>query len=409
MKQLRNGIGIGIWLVIAVIGAWGATQRLTQGHTLAGYGSYVTWGLWVSSYIYFIGLSAGAFLLSSLVYVFRMERLEKLGKLALFTALVTLIMALLSIWSDLGHMFRAWEVMLRPNFSSMMTWMVWLYNAYFLLLLAEIFFALRPDFLRWQSQTGWRRSVGRMLLPASYSEQSIEDDRKVLQVLGSIGVPLAVAFHGGVGALFATVLARPYWHSAIYPIMFLTGALVSGGALMTAIVAFFWPKRDRDFGSMLSLLGRIVLGLLLVDVLLEWAEFSVPMWYGIGHEFELLRRVLFGQYWYVFWIFHLVLGTLVPLALLILRPRSWLAVGGACALIAVTFMAVRLNLVIPGLITPELHGLETAFIDKRLTFEYLPSFFEWAVVCFILALGSAIFIVGRELLPLIPSEEEVQS
>lgn len=36
------------------------------------------------------------------------------------------------------------------------------------------------------------------------------NDMKVLRILGTIGVPLAVAFHGSVGALFGVVGARPY-------------------------------------------------------------------------------------------------------------------------------------------------------------------------------------------------------
>ena len=86
------------------------------------------WGLWVAAYIYFIGLSAGSFLISSLVYVFNMKRFERIGRLAVFTAVVTLFLALLSIWADLGHMGRAWEVLVYANFKSPMAWMIWLYS-----------------------------------------------------------------------------------------------------------------------------------------------------------------------------------------------------------------------------------------------------------------------------------------
>ena len=114
-----------IWLVAMVWGLGGVFERLVHGHAAAHYGSYVPWGLWVSAYIYFIGLSAGAFLLSSLIYVFGMERLEKIGRTSLFVAAITLLMALLSIWFDLGHMDRFYKVFTQPAFSSMMAWMVW--------------------------------------------------------------------------------------------------------------------------------------------------------------------------------------------------------------------------------------------------------------------------------------------
>ncbi len=399
--------GIG-WGVAFVVGAWGVALRLLQGHESANYGSYIVWGLWVAAYIYFIGLSAGAFLLSALIYVFASKELEQIGKLALLTAVVTLIMALLSIWFDLGHMERFYYVFTRPSFSSMMTWMVWLYTAYFVLLLAELYFALRADLARWSLSDGWRRVVANLLLfgRRSLSERALRFDRMALRVLGSIGVPLAIAFHGGVGALFGTVLARPYWHTPLYPILFLTGALVSGGALMTAAVAFFWPKSDPKYTAMVQRLSMIVFLILIFDLILEWAEFSIPMWYGVGPEFDLLQKVLFGPFWWVFWILHVLLGTLVPIVIFLTQRSKPLWLGVAGGLIAVTFMAVRLNIVVPGLIEPQLRGLEEAYRHERLVFEYAPSLFEWQVVLFIVALGFGLFYLGRRLLPVISVARE---
>ena len=395
-------LGIG-WLVAFVIGAWGVALRLLHGHEFANYGSYVVWGLWVAAYIYFIGLSAGAFLISALIYVFASKELEQIGKLALLVAVVTLIMALLSIWFDLGHMERFYFVFTRPNFKSMMAWMVWLYTAYFVLLLAELYFALRADLARWSASDGWRRVVANFLLLGrrSLSQRAVQFDRVALRILGSLGVPLAIAFHGGVGALFGTVLARPYWHTPLYPILFLTGALVSGGALMTAAVAFFWPKNDPKYTAIVQRLSMIVFLILLFDLILEWAEFSIPMWYGVGPEFELLQKVLFGPFWWVFWILHVLLGTLIPIVIFLTQRDKPLWLGVAGGLIAVTFMAVRLNIVVPGLIEPTLRGLEEAYRHERLVFEYVPSLFEWQVVLFICALGFGLFYLGRKLLPVI--------
>src|SRR3990172_7039088 len=151
------------WLVLAVVGLDGLVERLLHGHHQAAYGSYVVWGLWVSAYIYFIGLSAGSFLLSSLIYVFGVQKLERIGRLSLFVAIITLLMALLSIWFDLGRMERFYRVFTDPNFGSMMAWMVWLYTAYTLLMLAELWCAMRADLAQWTTQSGWRRAVGSIL------------------------------------------------------------------------------------------------------------------------------------------------------------------------------------------------------------------------------------------------------
>lgn len=134
---------------------------------------------------------------------------------------------------------------------------------------------------------------------------------------------------------------------------------------------------------------------------LEWAEFSTPMWYGVGPEYELLQKILFGPYWWVFWILHLLLGSLIPIVLLVTQRKRPLWVGVAGALIATTFMAVRLNIVVPGLIEPQLRGLEEAYQNPRLLFEYVPSLFEWQVVLFIVSLGFGLFYLGYRLLPLV--------
>lgn len=373
----------GIWLALLIWGITGVFHRLTGGRELANYGSYVPWGLWVAAYIYFIGLSAGSFLLSCLIYVFGVTKLERIGRLALFSAALTLPMALICIWFDLGQMWRNYEVFTRPNWTSMMAWMVWLYSAYFVLILTELYIDLRRPRTGSDPQAWQRRK------------------RRILRVLGSIGVPLAIAFHGGVGALFATLGAKPLWHSGLFPILFLTGALVSGGALILAIVSLLGNFGEPRRVEMTRILSRIVLGLLLFDLLLEWAEFSIPMWYGVGPEYNALMALLFGDFWWVFWIFHILLGSLIPVILLIARPTSRGATLVAGGLIAVTFMAVRLNIVIPGqVLAPTLKGLADAYQDAFLRFSYMPSAYEWSVVAFVVAAGIGAMYVGRKLLPL---------
>lgn len=405
--KLRGGFWV-VWSGIAVIGAVGVVERLLDGHQDSANGSYIPWGLWVSAYIYFIGLSAGAFLLSSLVYVFGVTRLERIGKLSLFVAVVTLLMALGAIWMDLGRMERFYRVFTEPNFDSMMTWMVWLYTCYFFLLVAELWFALRGDLARWTDADGPRGRIARALAfsPGPLTPRQELDARAWLRVLGAIGIPLTIAFNGGVAALFGAIAARPYWHTPLLPILFLTGALVSGAALLAFVVAVFWPSHGAEYRDTLVLLGRVVLALLLFDVMLEWAEFSIPMWYGVGRELDLMNTVLFGEFWWVFWILHVLLGTLIPVALLVAKRTEAWAVGLAGFLVAATFMTVRLNIVVPGLIEPNLQALETAFVDPRLVFSYVPSLFEWQVTLFIVAIGAGLFYLGYRYLPI---TEEVKA
>lgn len=372
----------GLWVLVAIIGGIGFIERLLHGDQATDFSSYIPWGLWVAGYIYFSGLSAGAFLLAAAIHVFRIRVLEPISRLALLLAAVTLPMGLLLIGFDLGHLERAFLVIIRPQFHSMMAWMVWLYTTYLILVVAMLWLSYKSD------------QPGR-------GPEAVTKDRATLRVLAMIGFPLAIGFAGGVGALFATLAAREFWHSSLFPIFFLVGALTSGTAMVTAVFAWQWPRRDAAYLDIMTVLGRAVLVLVLVDFMLELAEFMTPSWYQIGSFYELTRYVLFGPYWYVFWIVHLLLGVVVPIVLLA-KNRGPVVTGVAAALVAVTFFAVRLNLVIPGLVTPELRGLEQAYSDpigNRLTFSYLPTWFEWQVLLGAVAFGIALWYVLIRLFP----------
>lgn len=410
----NKGLSYAYWIVTLVmlaVGAVGWYWRVTAGHQLANYGELIVWGLWVAMYIYFIGLSAGAFLISALVYAFGVERFRPIARLALFTALIALLMALLHIWFDLGHMARFYEVYTRPNFYSMMAWMVWLYTSYFVLLLFEFWYETRQDFIRWGKKPGLAGMLSRLLAFGSkdLSPESRKRDVKVVKILGSIGVPLAIMFHGGVGALFGVISARPAWHSGLYPLLFLVSALVSGGGLLTAIYAFIAPNRGTaKHTSLVSDLGKLVLGLVLLDIIFTFAEYSIALYGSIPGDVAPLLQVMTGPFWYVFWIGQVGLGMVVPLLLLTIKSTKnnafWVGVAGLA--IVVAFVGVRLNIVIPPLSVPELNGLVQAVPSPRMTTQYIPSAMEWFLSIGIIGVGMALYALGYSLLPVKPESKE---
>lgn len=388
--------------------AIGLYLRVTTGHQLANYGSIVPWGLWVAQYIYFIGLSAGSFLLSSLVYVFGVKRFEPIGRLAVFTAIVSLLLALFTIWMDIGHLERFWHVFVYPNFGSPMAWMIWLYTTYFVLLISEFWLLMRRDLVLTRARRDWRGAVARVAALAARgdSEQSLAADMRKVKILATIGVPLAIMFHGGVGALFAVLASRPYWHSGLFPVIFLVSALASGGALLTVVSAIF-QEGWREHRQVILDLGRIVLGFLLLDALLQFSDILIGTYGRPGAPggepgyIAAFQLALFGPYWYVFWIGQLALGLVVPIAILATRlGRDPRLVTLACAAVVVGFIAVRLNIVIPAQSTEEIVGLASAVDDPRYRTDYFPSVFEWLVTFGIGGLALILIGLGEVFLPL---------
>lgn len=395
--------------VLFAVGLIGWYVRISDGLVDTNFGSVVTWGLWVAVYIYFIGLSAGSFLVSSLVYVFNVKRFESIGRQALFTAIVTLVMAMLITLVDIGHMERAWHVFVYPNFRSPMAWMLYLYTAYFLLIVAEMWLLLRRDMVVGASAGGARGGFYRVITLGSRnaSEESAARDRRLVRILATITVPVAVLFHGGVGALFGVVAARPGWNSGLFPIMFLISALASGGALLIVVAAVFQDGWQKNRETLVAL-GRLVLALLVVDLILMLSEFLVASYGSVPGHLTPVKLIVSGPYSWVFWGWQIALGTVVPIVLLAWRrtresPR-WVSLAGL--LIAAGFIGVRLNIVIPTMATEEIRGLTRAVSSSRITTDYFPSGLEWLLAAGVLGVGLLLFGLGERLLPRAREEED---
>ncbi len=393
-----------IGIVLLAVGLPGLVDRLTNNLLHVGYGSPVPWAMWVAFYVYFIGLSAGSFLISSLVYVLGMKRFERIGRLALFTALACLLTALLFIWFDLGHMGRVLEIFYRASFRSPLTWIAWLYTIYLLLLLVEIWLVMRPSFVQGREGKGLKGTLYRILSFGSrdLDAPSLERDRQIVRILATIGVPLAIAFHGGTGTVFAVTMARAYWYGGLFPILFLVSALASGGALLTTIVAFIVPNGVDDHNEEVKGLGQLLLLLIFIDLLMEIAHILVSLYSTSPAHFIPIKEQLFGPNWWVFWILGLGIALLGPMSLLfVVGRKSALWTGIAALLATIGFVGIRWNIVLPGFAVEELPGLGEAFIEPHWTYGiYVPSLMEWQVTLFSIGVGVLILALGFWLLPL---------
>lgn len=353
-------------------GLWGVYARLTTGHEAAAYGSYVVWGLWVAMYLFFVGISAGAFMIATLDYLFNIPLFKGTGRFALWGALVTLPAGLLSIWFDLGHMERIWKVFLQGNPLSVMAQMVWGYSLFGLIVLASLWLAIRTPNSKW------------------------------LKPLMIVGLFLSVFLSGGVGALIGVQAARPYWHVGLFPAQFPVFSLASGTALMLAIVGLFGPADDPRRPQQLWVLGLATVVLQLVKVYFLWADFSQTLYGGIPMNVAAVNEVMFGTYWWAFWLLQIGLGTLVPIIVLVqprlARHNGW--AGWMGLLVLVGFAVARANIIFPALTVPELEALRSAFNDPRLSYAYFPSPMEWAVTAGVIGLATLAFLVGTDRLAL---------
>lgn len=390
-----------------VVGSLGMYMRLVYGHLPMNYGSFVPWGLWVAFDLYFLGLTAGAFLITILTYVFRIKLLANLGPLAAFTVLVTLMCEFLIISLDLGHPWRTYRFLITPNPGSMLFWLVVFIVSMWIIYVPRLYFLLRGHLIDWGNDEQRPGHKFYRLLAGSkrvYTPQEEERDHRRSRFLSYLSLPIGVIFFGAHGALFAILLNRPIWNSAMLPLIFIMAALLSGGALITFLAYVYQPDE-----KLIHPLGHVVLLILLSFLFLEALQFFVGYQSKIPGIVTSLNLIAFGPYWWAFWIVHILLGSIIPAILLIWYPENSKMVSTACFLIIITFLAVRLNYLIPDMAVYKLEGLQNTFFHQRLRPEYVPNVYEWLVSVWVISLGLLTFLLGTRWLPVIQAgkgEEE---
>ncbi len=407
----RKPIWQSYWVILLSLMAVGLSflgYRYVAGLGTTGMGSQVSWGLWISLYILFIGLSAGSFLLSTLIYVFNVKRYERIGRLALYSAALCLVMGLLFVFADLGHAERFWQVFANAAVSSVLWYEIMFYVLYIIIIAVELYFLTRTDLIGLREKsTGIKRGLYRFLALGSQSldKAAKARDMKIVKILGIIGIPTAIAVHGGTGAVFAVVEAVPHWHTPLLPIVFITSALVSGAALLLFLRAFFM-KPAADEPQFLSGLGKLAIGLLAVDWVLVLFEFIVPLYQGSPEAIAALDTMFFGSNWWIFWLLQVGIGVILATYLILFTGKSRVGLGLGGLAIVIGIVAVRWNIVIPGLSTTKVEGLSEAFFSGRITTLYSPTLVEWMSSIGLLALFMVLVSLGLKYLPLHSAEGE---
>src|SRR3990172_4147175 len=324
-QQVPTAVFYAVIVALAAVGAVSVVHRWTEGLKVTDLTSTMTWGLWISFYIFFVGLSAGSFLLSTLIFVFGFRDLERVGRLAILSAILSLMAAMLFVWVDLGHHERAWRMFTNWHSTSVMAWEFLFYTFYIALMLVELWFLMRLDLAREAAQgSGLRRVIGRLLTPgfrypgdSTAARSTLEQQAlKVAKVCGIIGIPTAIAVHGGTGAIFGVVIGRPYWNTGLFPVIFVVSALASGAALMTFLYAVL-GRRDEQFMPVLQRLAQLMILFIAIDLLMVAAEFLVGVYQRGTNESAVLDVITTGEYWFVFFIGEVFFSRLIPILLFI--------------------------------------------------------------------------------------------
>ncbi|MGA2273904.1 MAG: NrfD/PsrC family molybdoenzyme membrane anchor subunit [Bryobacteraceae bacterium] len=367
------------------------------------------WSVLIVLYPYITGLVAGAFILASLERVFKVEAVRPTYRLALLTALAFLLVAPLPLQLHLGHPERSFEMYLTPHTSSAMAMFGFVYLWYLaVVLLVEIWLEYRAEIVGLaQTTTGIRHLIYRALTLGSYnvSTEARRIDDKVGYAITVIGIPSAFLLHGYVGFIFGSVKANPWWSSPLMPIVFLFSAMVSGiAAVMVLYVVSSKLRKVAIDMRCLDTIARYLFYTFVIDFTLEMLDL-VHRTYESDESFRSLDFMVHTRLWFSQVILQIILGTLVPLAILAasqlwrfsegVRKAMYMTAGG---LTLIGIFAMRWNVVIGGQLFSKSFLGYTSYKMELVTREGLLPAIALMILPF------AIFLVLIKLLP--PWQEE---
>ncbi len=379
-----EGKSRGYYLLVTLLGLGSGSLVVSflvaylKGQQVWGVSNIIPWGQLIIFYIYFIGLSAGAIIISSLGYVLKWDFYKPITRLAVFLGILLMVGAMLFVFVDLGRPEKFWR----------------LFGYYFLNNMTSLF-VINSIFY-----------VGYITLMVLYLWLIFEKKKRWATIVGTLDVIWAVAVHMGTGAIFGLIGNREIFFSPIKPFEFLAAALTSGTSLiiLTTLGAFKFTGRKIPEELIISL-GRLLSGLILVLLIMIFVDKLTHLYFP-GREPTLY--LFTGNYWWLFWVFQIGMGILIPLFLLI-YPRTGRTVKGvfsASLSVMIGVFGERAALVIPGTAYPQ--HFFPGFIEGMWG---KPGIFPVTIWETLLSLGivsyiALLFVLGLKYLEILPARED---
>ncbi|MCJ7744613.1 MAG: polysulfide reductase NrfD [Dehalococcoidales bacterium] len=368
---------VAVLAALALLGLVSFGVSYIQGHQVFGANNAVPWGMPIILFVYFIGLSAGSLILSSLTYVFGREEYKPIARLAVFTAVLLIFGAMLFIFVDLGRPEKFWRLFMffyLNNMTSMFAINGILYGGYFILSLIYFGFI-------------------------------VANKPKYTRIIGTIAVIWAVMVHTGTGTIWGVVGTREIYSSPIKPFEFLAAAITSGTGLLILVVTatLYFTKRSIDKKLLLSL-ARLLAIVIIVLLVMVFFDKLIHAYFPAR---EGIMFLFTGPYWWLFWCLQIGMGIVIPL-LILFHPRAGKSVKGvliASASVVIGVLGERTALVIPG--TAQVQQLYPGTIEGiwGAVGTFSITFWETALSVGIIALAALLFVLGLKYLEILPAGE----
>jgi len=358
-----------VGLVIIYAGAMGAFDAVRIGYRHAyGVTREVSWGILISTYVFFVVTSTGLCIVSSIGHVFGVKDFMPIAKRAVFLSIVTIMAGFTIIAFEIENPFRmAIYNVLSPGLTSNIWWMGTLYGAYMVFMIVEFIFLQL-------------------------------DNHQYATYAGLAGLISGIIAHSNLGAIFGMLHGREYWYGPFLPIYFIASALMSGCA---AIIFFTWlghkitnEKMDRPMVRSMEVVAKLcTLMIAMVLFMIIWK--IITGFAGGPGKIEVLKAMLTGPYAFNFWVLEMGVGLVIPF--IILLTSRWQNLNSmflATSMMIFGIFFMRYDLIVLGQVVPQFH--ELGVNEYKGLLPYMPSFHEILIVLMGLAMTITTFILGEK-------------
>ena len=389
-KSPALNVAIGVSAAVVVVGVVLWAMQLSGGMVQTAMRNLDSWGLYITGFMFFVGLSAGGLIISSVPKAFGIAGFGGISKVAVFSSIACTVCAIGLVVVDMGQPFRVWELFVYSNLGSPLMWDIIVLSTYLILSCVYLWAQI-------QAERGKMSAVA-------------------LRVISVIALVCAVLVHSVTAWIFGLQQGREMWHTALLAPWFVSSALVCGTALVMAIAiglrkAGYLDLDQANIVKLAKLLGAFVL----VDLYFFGCDLLTEA-FPAGSGLEVVQMLIFGPLAPYFWVE--VIGC-VLCAVVCLTPAlrtNGLLVGASLLAIAAIFCK-RVQLLVGGFqitnlgeMTPFVNSMsithwEGTMADAYAGMVYWPTPLEFGVTLGVVALGFLIFFLGLKFLPLRPAEE----
>lgn len=381
----------GILAGVGVLGFCFATQ-VRYGMGVAGLNHPVGWGVYITDFVFWIGIGHAGTLISAILFLFRARWRNAIFRAAESMTIFAVMTALLFPVIHIGRAWLFWWLVPYPNqrelwvnFRSPLLWDVFAVSTYFSV--SAIFFCigLIPDIAAIRDRaTGLRKRIYEML--AVGWDSSSYQWRHYMAGYGffaALATPLVLSVHSVVSWDFAVSIV-PGWHSTIFAPYFVAGAVFSGMAMVITILIPFRKifKLERYLTPWhFDMMARLVLLTSTIVAYSYLTEYYIA-WYSddVFEKFIFWERA-FGEYAVPFWLM-IFCNVIAPLPLWSGKVRTnftWLFIITIFVNIGMWFE--RFNIIVSSL-TQEYDPFAwgwyvPSWVEMGITFGSFCWFFMW--------------------------------